>query len=351
MVAQEPKMNKDKDILDRIFFITERIVAFESLNDVFEHIVKTATMLTRADAATIRLFDIGSGKLKIVKGFELSNGFLSQPPISLGEGITGRVVLEEKPFSTTDVTSIGHCVNKELAKLEGIKAVMSVPLKAREGAIGCITVYKKSVEAFTEHDLLLLNIFASQAAETVEKTRAIEELKRQAIFDSLTGIYNKRFLSQVLEAEIKLSLRHGHETSVIFLDIDNFKNFNDTHGHLLGDKLLADFAAILKNHLRKTDIAGRFGGEEFMIIASYADKNGALKVADKLRDTVCKYAFTGRDKKSAHITFSAGISSFHEDGAEDYAELIKKADDAMYVSKKSGKNCITKWTKEIYKPK
>ncbi|MCG2813074.1 MAG: GAF domain-containing protein, partial [Thermodesulfovibrionales bacterium] len=118
MVAPEikPEIKINEDILNRIFFITERIVAFDGLADVFEHIVKTAVQLTRAEAATIRVFDIDSGKLEIVKGWGLSNGFLSQPPIALGEGITGMVVLEEKPFSTVNVTKVGRCVHKELAK-------------------------------------------------------------------------------------------------------------------------------------------------------------------------------------------------------------------------------------------
>ncbi|MBU4320769.1 MAG: sensor domain-containing diguanylate cyclase [Nitrospinae bacterium] len=347
MVAPEikPEIKINEDILNRIFFITERIVAFDGLADVFEHIVKTAVQLTRAEAATIRVFDIDSGKLEIVKGWGLSNGFLSQPPIALGEGITGMVVLEEKPFSTVNVTKVGRCVHKELAKLEGIKAVMSVPLKTRECAIGCITVYRKKAEAFTEHDMLLLNIFAAQASETVEKARAIGELKNQAIYDSLTGLYNKKFLLQVFETEIKLSLRHGYETGIMFLDIDDFKKFNDTNGHLFGDKLLSDFAGVLKGHSRKTDIAGRFGGEEFIIIAPHTGKNGALRVANKLREVVSKHKFTGRNK-DVRITFSAGISSFPEDGT-DSIELLKKADDAMYVSKKAGKNCVTKWTNKI----
>ncbi len=336
----------NKDILDRILFITEKVLVFDGLDDVFEHIVKTAVMLTKAEASTIRAFDIDSGKLLIVGGYGLSNGFLSQPPIKIGEGITGRVVLEGKPFSTADVTKVEHCVHKEFARLEDIKAVMSVPLKTIGGAIGCLTVYRKRAEAFTEQDLLLLSIFAVQASEVMEKTRIVEELKKQAMFDSLTGIFNKNTLLKELDLKVRLADRYGHDISVIFIDIDDFKKFNDMYGHLLGDKLLADFAKLLRQSCRNTDIVGRFGGEEFVIITPHTDKDSALIFTRKLIDIVRRHKFQGRDGH-VHITFSAGISSFPEDGQKT-TELLNKADDAMYRSKMAGKNCATAWMeKEI----
>jgi diguanylate cyclase (GGDEF)-like protein len=341
----EPK--KYEDILDRIFFITERIVVFDGLEDVFEHIVRTAVTLTQAEAATIRVFDFKTGKLQIIKGYGLSKGFLSQPAIRIGEGITGNVVLTGKPYLTEDVTKEPICVHKEMAKLEGIRALMSVPLKTKDNGIGCITVYRKTKKPFAEHDLLLLGIFAAQATEVLEKTKLVEELRSQATYDSLTGIYNKGAFLKELDLELKLALRHVFETSIIFIDIDNFKDFNDTHGHLLGDKLLCDFIQILKHHCRRTDILGRFGGEEFIVIAPHTDKNKALKFAEKLRLAASKHKFTGRTG-DVYITFSAGIASFPAD-AIDVAELIKKADEAMYCSKKAGKNRVTAWSDKIKK--
>ncbi len=334
----------DKNILDKIFFITEKVLVFDGLNDVFEHIVNSAMILTKADAATIRAFDIESGNLVIVEGTGLSNGFLSQPPIKIGEGITGRVVLNAKPFSAADVSQIKHCVHKELAQIEGIKAVMSVPMKTNEGAMGCITVYRKKAEAFTEQDMLLLGIFAGQSTEVIEKTRLIEELKKQAIFDSLTKVFNKNALFTELDSKLSLSSRHGYDLSIIFIDIDDFKKFNDMHGHLLGDKLLADFAKLLRQFCRKTDIVGRFGGEEFIIIAPHTDKDSALIVTKKLIDIIREHKFLGSNG-DVSITFSAGIASFPKDDQE-ASELLNKADKAMYKSKMAGKNCATIWIEE-----
>jgi diguanylate cyclase (GGDEF)-like protein len=332
------KKDRNDDVLDKIFFIIERIVIFDGLDDVFEHVLKTAVQLTRAEASTLRLFDVKSGKLKIVKGYELSNGFLSQPPLKIGEGIVGRVVMEGKPFFTSNVLNVKECVNKELAKLEGIRAVMCVPLKTKDGAIGCITVYRKTEEPFAEHDQLLLGIFASQTVEAVEKARFVNELRKQAMFDSLTSVYNKNALLAKLEKETKLALRHDYKTSVIFIDLDDFKAFNDQNGHLLGDKLLRDFVELLAGQCRKTDIVGRFGGEEFVIVVPHTDKKGAETFADKLRGIVEAHSFIGRDG-SAHITLSAGVACFPDDGENTY-DILKKADDAMYQCKKAGKNKV-----------
>ncbi len=330
-----------KDILDRIFFITERVIVFDGADDIFEHIVKTSVMLTRAEAATIRVFDIHKGNLKIIKGFGVSSGFLSQPPLRLGEGVTGRVVLEGNPFITHDITKIPECAHKELAELEGIRAVMSVPLKTRDNSIGCITVYRKTTEPFSEHDLLLLSIFATQTTEAVEKTRLLEELRKQAMIDTLTGAYTKNALLKELDLKVKLALRHNYRTSIMFIDIDDFKQFNDSNGHLLGDKLLADFTTLLKQCCRKTDIIGRFGGEEFVIISPHTDKRGAFVLADKLREAVSCHKFTGH-AQDVSVTFSGGIAAVPDDGS-DACEVLKKADDAMYKSKKTGKNRITIW--------
>lgn len=335
----------NEDILNRIFLISERLIVFDGLSDVFEHIVKTAVSLARAEAATIRVFDFNQGKLEIVKGYGLSQGFLSQPPIRVGEGITGRVVLTGEPFIAEDVTKTDHCANKEFAKLEGIRSVMSIPMRTQERCVGCITVYRKQKEPFSANDLLVLNIFGMQAAEAIEKTHLLNELKQQATYDHLTTIYNRHTLMRTIDKNMSLSLRHDVSSSIIFIDIDNFKKFNDQNGHLLGDKLLRDIALILKKNIRNSDAVGRFGGEEFVVLAAHTGKKQAVTLAKKLMAAVGKHVFVGKDSAKVSITFSAGIATFPEDG-KTAETILKKADEAMYLSKAAGKNRITAWSEK-----
>lgn len=332
----------ESDVLSKIYYCMERVIVFEGIEDVLQHLVKTATSLTSSDAATIRLFNIETGKLDVKTGCGLSECFLDQAPLELGEGIIGRVVQNCEHFVTANVRDEPHCNQKDLAHMEGINSVMSVPLKTRDAAIGALTIYRKSKQTFTDSELLLSSIFAAQAVEAIEKTIQLESLKKQAIYDQLTNVFNKHSVINRLEEEVKRALRYKKFLTVTFIDIDDFKKFNDTHGHLLGDKLLKDFSDILKNELRKNDLLGRCGGEEFVIITPETDKSGAEAIANKLLEITVKHSFLGHDGEVKGISFSAGISSYPLDGKTS-EELIDKADKAMYVAKRGGKKSVVKY--------
>lgn len=329
----------DSNALKNIYYCMERIIVFEGIDDVLQHIVQTAASLTRADAATLRLFNIETGELDIKAGVGVSDNFLAQPGLKLGEGIIGKVVQNGENFITADISKESRCTQKDLARMENIKSVLSIPLKDKESAIGSLTIYRKNGSSFEENELLLLSIFGAQAVEAVEKTNQLESLRRQAIYDYLTDMYNKKYLLQRIESEIKRADRHGHDLSIIFIDLDDFKDFNDNHGHLLGDKLLKDFSHLVKDKLRKNDVVGRFGGEEFIIVASETNKKGAMSLATKLLNSMSKVGFLGCNGPVKGITFSAGVSSYPEDG-NTLPEIIQKADEAMYIAKSKGKNRV-----------
>lgn len=338
-------LSEDK-ILNRIFMISERMIVFDGMEDVFEHIVKTAVALTQAEAATIRVFDIETGTLNIVNGWGVSEGFLSQPPVSIGEGVTGRVVLERKSFSTTDIRNEPNCKNSELAELEGIRSVISVPMNTKDSCIGCITVYRKNKDAFSDHELMLLSIFSAEAVQAVEKARLIRELQEQATQDPLTRLWNKKAFCQKLDVEIDRCRRHKQELALIFIDLDGFKSFNDTHGHLMGDKLLHDFTHILKTHCRKIDILGRFGGDEFVVIAPQTDADGALHLAEKLRSYTENHHFlTGDLNSSAQLSCSIGIAMLDDKSTQH--SLMEQADNALYSSKRNGRNQVNIYTEYL----
>lgn len=151
-----------------------------------------------------------------------------------------------------------------------------------------------------------------------------------AVRDGLTGLFNRRYFNELINVEITRLKRSPGVLSLLMLDIDNFKNYNDTQGHQAGDELLKSAAKVFKNSVRAVDIVSRYGGEEFVIILPQADKKAAMIIAERLRVQVSLYLPT---------TISIGISSFPEDGTEP-GQLVEKADSALYQAKKSGKN---KW--------
>lgn len=179
---------------------------------------------------------------------------------------------------------------------------------------------------------------------SIEKTKEIErinkELEYNATMDFLTDLYNRRKSDEILENEWE---RYKRNFSIIILDIDDFKNINDKYGHNVGDKILNEFAGILKENVRKTDKIGRWGGEEFLIVCPESNLEESLIVAEKIRKGICKNKF----EVDELITGSFGISTAK--GKESIYELVSKADEAMYIAKNKGKNRIEYIKKAIEK--
>lgn len=176
--------------------------------------------------------------------------------------------------------------------------------------------------------------------EEMEKVNLV--LKEQAVRDGLTGLYNHRYFQEALATEISRSKRYKHEFSLLFIDIDFFKNYNDIHGHQEGDKLLLTFANILKNSVSKSDVIARYGGEEFTVLLLLPEisKENTMHIAERIRSAVAEYPFYGREKQPmGKVTTSIGVSSFPDNGT-DAQTLINHADSLLYKAKQSGRNKI-----------
>ncbi|MEK6794357.1 MAG: diguanylate cyclase [Spirochaetota bacterium] len=163
-----------------------------------------------------------------------------------------------------------------------------------------------------------------------------------AALDSLTGLFNRKYMEIFLEKEIKRSIRHDKPLSILLVDLDNFKEANDTKGHLFGDKILKQIAVIVKSVCRTEDAPCRFGGDEFLIILPETAEHGAIKLAERLRESISRSDFLA----AAAITASIGIASCPADGIN-RESLIKNADSALYKAKYSGKDCIVKFRSKI----
>lgn len=176
--------------------------------------------------------------------------------------------------------------------------------------------------------------------KVMELEEAQDRLQRLAITDGLTGLYNYRYFWEQLYQEVNRAKRHNLRVSLLMLDIDFFKHYNDTHGHPAGDDVLVTIAKLLKDNIRNIDIPARYGGEEFSIILVETDKQAAHFVAEKIRALIEEYPFQYEDgQPNARLTVSIGVSTYPEDG--DSAEaLINKADQRLYRAKQEGKNKV-----------
>lgn len=176
--------------------------------------------------------------------------------------------------------------------------------------------------------------------KVIELQRTKEELRQLAITDGLTGLYNYRYFKEQLLQELKRAQRHSLNISVVMIDIDHFKQYNDKNGHPAGDVVLKDIARLLRDNIRNIDLAARYGGEEFSLILIETDKPSAKIVSEKIRKLVEDYGFAYESSQpDGKLTISTGVAKFPEDG-EDFDTLVSKADQRLYRAKEAGRNLI-----------
>lgn len=208
---------------------------------------------------------------------------------------------------------------------------------SREIAMGDVDFEKRlCIVSYDELGQIIksINIFINKLHKSHEELSAAKkELEGLYVTDRLTNVYNRVKIDEIIEIELKKK-RYVHTFSIILIDIDYFKLVNDTYGHLIGDAILKEFAAILKENVRNTDYVGRWGGEEFMIISPQTDQSGALSLAEHLKSKIAEFHFTTIGKKTA----SFGIATCTEE--DDIQSLIDNADKALYRAKENGRNQV-----------
>ena len=203
----------------------------------------------------------------------------------------------------------------------------------------------------------LMQGFSSQSLETCKKAvkllnpklrvlaqgwhliGLLEEKERIAFTDSLTGLFNSKFLLHFLKAELARCARYKKSVAVLFIDIDFFKRVNDVYGHLVGSSVLNELGKLIRSHVREADTVARYGGDEYVVVLTEIAQDEAFGIAERLRKTVGAFRFCQRNSLSVQLTISAGVAAFPENGRT-ADELIHRADTAMYEAKRSNRNCV-----------
>jgi len=212
---------------------------------------------------------------------------------------------------------------------------LELPLIAGRTTFGKLSLVG---EVFDEEQRMTAGSLASHAAIALENARLHRIVERQALVDGLTGIANRRQCEEALTAEISRADRLGAPMTLVLADLDDFKAVNDLHGHTVGDDVLREFASVLKATVRDSDLAGRWGGEEFMLLLPGTDAAGAANLADRVRAGLAERSFLGRDGEVVTVTCSFGVAQ-HSPGDHE-RELFASADRALYRAKREGKNRV-----------
>jgi len=329
-MKERERVLKEHETLYHLGLVIENI---ESMSDAGLAIVDYATKLTATPAGALGLFDEKTGGMVLIasKGFSVDFKHVGRWKIRKG-GLTSNILNRKTPLIIPDIRDYPN-PNLLLVK-EGGVSLLATPLTIEGRLVGLLYVNDFKKRAFRIDDVSLFSLLSIYAALTIERVKSIEEMRLMSITDGLTGLYNHRHLMEQMYKEIHRASRHNRPFSIIMIDIDHFKNYNDEFGHLEGNKVLKGIARLLKKAARSTDTVGRFGGEEFCIIVPEIKKDGAVAFAKRLLNEIATSLLFNKT-----VTVSGGVAVFPKDGKTPL-DLIKKADMFLYKAKKQGRNRV-----------
>jgi diguanylate cyclase (GGDEF)-like protein len=258
-----------------------------------------------------------------------------------GEGIAGAVARTGKPICIADVNKDPRfSVRADLATGFDTHSIIALPLLVRNEVIGVFEVVNVEDEKyFREKYLPLLAILADYVAIAVDNVHNLQKLQARTFIDEVTGFYNPRYLVCKLDHLLPKVLEKKEFFSMVFLDLDDFKDVVDTHGHLLGSQVLGEVARVIHSVLRPDDSLVRYGGDEFIILLPQTAQEEALELVRRLRRAINSSRFLPKEGVNLTLTASYGIATLPQD-AQDREELLRIADRAMFRSKGRGKDGI-----------
>ncbi len=329
------EVQKGRDELQALHESAQALSASLELPTVLEALVSIPVRRFRCDRSAILLID-PSGNLVV-------RAALGDPAhvgrrVASGEGAEGRAAQDARPVLVRGTRSRA---DGSSAIEEG--ATLAVPLVREGRVIGVFSVGTTRPGALSERDERILTTLAGYAAVAIENAQLYEQTRRLAVSDGLTDLLNHRAFREALDREVQHAREDGHPLSLVMIEIDKFKKYNDTYGHLRGDDVLRLVARVLeKEHRGLSDIVARYGGDEFILGLPNTSKTAAAAMAERIRRAV-ETAPLIVDGKVTSVTLSLGVAAFPED-ADDTDDLIDSADRRMYAAKESGGNSVAMTT-------
>jgi len=341
--AEQEKLDRTIQNLSVLYEISGAISQIDNMKQLLLEILDKAIQRVGAQKGSIMLYipEEDQLKLQVVRGLPdklveeaINSGEQQCRTFRPGEGIAGLVFQRGQYHISNNAAQDDKYLSSEKSYIETIACL---PLISCDEAIGVLNITNKAGGGFDEEDIEILSAIANQAAMIIEKA----DLYQLAITDELTGLYVRRFFYRRLEEEFRRHKRYNNQFSLLMIDIDFFKRFNDTYGHAVGDEVLKGVARTLVAQCREIDVVSRHGGEEFVILMPETINQGAASAAERLRQAVEELQVE-HGGEMLQVTISVGIHHT-EEGLASGTELLQRADIALYQAKHQGRNRVISW--------
>lgn len=321
-------------LLKALLATTRLIAANHPMQEIVARLAEELNTLLSADRCSVLILDDENHELAFHESSALNDWEQQNIRFRVGEGIAGWVAQHREPVLVENVHTDPR-FKKHNGQLHQMVSMICVPLEMHRRLIGVMSLTTSEPDhIFTEEELELVVLIAAHVSLALESHRLYE----LSVLDGLTNIYNRRYLDQRLSQELADSRRHSKPLTLALLDLDHFKQLNDTYGHQAGDQVLCDLTGMVSAELRQHDILARYGGEEFALILAGTSKEDGLLLGERLRSSVAEHEFLYKEERLP-VTMSMGLATFPED-ADDRMDLLRAADKALYRAKESGRNRV-----------
>src|SRR5436190_6006957 len=294
--------------------VAKALTSSLNLDSILQTIMDKMAEFFRPDTWSLLMVDEQKDELYFAIAVGDAAETLKTVRLKVGEGIAGWVARNGESLIVPDVYRDPRFAKRidEMTKWE-TRSIICVPLQSKHRVLGVIQLINCAMESFGQSEMFFLHALCDYAAIAIDNARAVEKIQELTITDDCTGLYNARHLYKTLEAEVYRAQRFSYEFSVVFLDLDHFKQVNDIHGHLIGSRLLADIGYRIKASLRLIDYAFRYGGDEFVVLLPQTGKEQAVVVAKRLRDIIRSSPFPMDNNLQLNVRASMGVASYPED--------------------------------------
>ena len=346
-MAPQNSITDDPNLRDLLVFhnVARALTSSLDRDAILRAIMQQMEQFFKPETWSLLLLDEPRKELYYAVAVGHTEADLAQLRVPIGRGLAGWVAAHGESLIVPEVSQDPRFDanfsggRSDAGRPTRVRSAICMPLRSRLRTLGVIELLNCRLDTLSDYTISFLHVLCDYAAIAIENARAMERIQELTITDETTGLFNVRHLYRQLESEIERARRFKSQFSLIFIDLDYFKQINDEFGHLVGSRVLAEVGQSLKSIVREVDSVYRYGGDEFIVLLPETGKVGARKAAEHLLASLRTMRFAKTDGLKLEVRASFGVATYPEDGHSVH-EVIRAADTMMYLVKGSTRNNV-----------